>query len=206
MLIAALFSVHGFASAQSMDEDEKLGCSILMCLANPEGPKAEPKCQQPINELAKRMAKFWKRPALPKCTSVEKDGSYYKIAPAGYPPCSDGYVTLLKGQWAYITSIEDAQKVLAAASKVQALKTMPTEEGKFFQSNGTDSDLQASNATEDAPAPKHCVKNKLGEFYLEESKGVPIFLFEKIEKIEMPGTAVQYEVYINNQKYSTGKL
>lgn len=59
--ILALFTVGG-ARADQTDQD--LGCKVLLCLANPQGPKAASACVAPIDRLFWHLARGH---AFPTC-------------------------------------------------------------------------------------------------------------------------------------------
>lgn len=208
----ALLVLAGTAHAQSnpidMSEDEKLGCTILMCLSNPSGPKAEPKCQEPINELNKRMAKFWKRPVMPKCTSVEGQGTKYELSQAKYPACPAGYDALDSGALAYITSKEGAE-ALVEASKIGMVNQIPAVDGKFVVGIGEGDEITTTRSSEgsDQAPDKVCVQNMMGRFtFTDEGTEKTSWLFEKVTLIPPPSSALKFKVYINGQLYKEGDL
>lgn len=210
---SALLLLAGTAHAQSnptdMSEDEKLGCSILMCLSNPDGPKAEPKCQEPINELNKRMAKFWKRPVMPKCTSTESEGTKYDLQQAKYAACPAGYDALDSGALAYITSTEGAE-LLKDASDKGTITTIPAVDGKFVMGigEGDENAPRQTTSEEIVPLPdKVCVQNLLGKFsFPEDGTTKQAYLFEKAVVVPAPNSALKYTVYIKGAVYKQGDL
>jgi hypothetical protein len=204
LLLAGLtFSLAQVNAQQSMSEDEQLGCEILMCMANPNGVTAEPKCKEPINKLMRRMAKFWKRPALPRCLSVEGEGTKYTMDKPSYANCPNGYDTVEDKTFVYVTTIEDAKKLVKANQAGQLLSDPPTIEGKLYMGIGDGSNYE--NA-EIMPS-KVCVENYLGQYsdkQNEEKK--PVKIYENIKLIAAPSSSVRFKVFIKNQLFTEGEL
>jgi len=67
--------------------DERWGCEVLLCLANPNGPKAVSECHPPIDRLFKCLSK--RHPCkFPKCP-MAGDGNYAaQDNKSAFDPCS----------------------------------------------------------------------------------------------------------------------
>jgi hypothetical protein len=75
------------------------GCKVLLCLSNPNGPKAVAECVPPINQLFHDLRKGR---AFPTCNMAEGPGgrSYAKQGFSYYDPCPDGTTALSNGTYA----------------------------------------------------------------------------------------------------------
>lgn len=69
-----------------MEGDDRWGCEVLLCLANPNGPKAVSECQPPIDKLFKCLAKTHPC-SFPKCP-MAGEGNYAKQLSDSFDPCS----------------------------------------------------------------------------------------------------------------------
>jgi len=68
---------------------DEYGCKVLLCMSNPDGPKAVSECVPPIDKLLSDMSKpnfSW-----PRCEEAESGGS--RIVPTNerHEPCPNGY-------------------------------------------------------------------------------------------------------------------
>lgn len=78
----ALFLASIGASANASE----YGCTVLLCLSNPAGPKAEAECVQPINRLFRDLSKGR---SFPSCDLATGPGgsSYARQVYDHYDPC-----------------------------------------------------------------------------------------------------------------------
>lgn len=92
-------SLFGFSSLASAVD----GCKVLLCLANPNGPKAAAACVPTINELFDDLAHF--KP-FPTCSmaSGPNGKSYAKQNMSYYDPCPTGTTALAQGAYAVLGS------------------------------------------------------------------------------------------------------
>lgn len=78
--------IPGMPKLDFMSGDDKWGCEVLLCLANPNGPKAVSECHPPIDKLFDCLS--WRHPcSFPKCP-MAGDGNYAQQLTDGYDPCS----------------------------------------------------------------------------------------------------------------------
>lgn len=84
----AVFPVHAFVLPngeviEEMTGDARWGCEVLLCLANPNGPKAESECVPPIDRLYRHLRKGHGMPSCPMAGA----GSYARPVHQPYEDC-----------------------------------------------------------------------------------------------------------------------
>jgi hypothetical protein len=82
-------------------DDEWYGCKVLLCLANPNGPKAVEECHPPIDRFIAEQHRPHP-PALPKCDQAQP-AAYLTTTQKPFPDCPAGFVAVAKGQEAEFT-------------------------------------------------------------------------------------------------------
>lgn len=88
--------IPGMPKIELMTGNDRWGCEVLLCLANPNGPRAVSECRPPIDKLFDCLS--WRHPCkFPSCP-MAGDGNYAKQLSDGFDPC------ILQG-------MEDALKV-----------------------------------------------------------------------------------------------
>lgn len=71
---------------EELTGDDRWGCEVLLCLANPNGPRAVAECRPPIDKLFKCLSK--RHPCkFPKCP-VAGDGNEAKQVDNSFDPCA----------------------------------------------------------------------------------------------------------------------
>lgn len=76
----------GMPDIEIMEGDDRWGCEVLLCLANPNGPKAVSECRPPIDKLFKCLSK--PHPChFPQCPMAGA-GNYAAQLRDGFDPCS----------------------------------------------------------------------------------------------------------------------
>ncbi len=99
--------IPGMPSIDFMTGDDRWGCEVLLCLANPNGPKAVNECRPPIDKLFKCLSK--RHPCkFPSCP-MAGEGNYAKQLNDGFDPCS-------------LYGLEDAPKGHLMQGKLDALE------------------------------------------------------------------------------------
>lgn len=78
--------IPGMPNIEFLSGDYRWGCEVLLCLANPNGPKAVNECVSPINKLFKCLAKTHPC-SFPKCPMAGA-GNYAEQIKDGFDPCS----------------------------------------------------------------------------------------------------------------------
>lgn len=76
----------GMPKVDIMTGDDRWGCEVLLCLANPNGPKAVAECHSPINKLYQCLSAI--HPCkFPQCPMAGA-GNYATQLNDGFDPCS----------------------------------------------------------------------------------------------------------------------
>lgn len=114
-LIAAgvLGAMTAFPTPASASE---WGCTVLLCLANPAGPKAVSQCVPPINKLFEHLAKGRAFPTCAMASAPNGAGggsSYAKHGWNYYDPCPAGTTELRQGVRAVVGTRSQARKYYA---------------------------------------------------------------------------------------------
>lgn len=106
--------IPGMPKLDYMTGDDEWGCQVLLCLANPNGPKAVSECHPPIDRLFDCLS--WRHPCkFPSCP-MAGEGNYAKQLSDGFDPC------VLKG-------LEDGPKGYLAEGDIH-------DESKFKTTRG----------------------------------------------------------------------
>ena len=93
-------SIPGMPKLEIMTGNDRWGCEVLLCLANPNGPKAVSECKPPINKLFDCLS--WRHPCkFPKCP-MAGDGNYAKQTSSAFDPCSQTGPGLTEAPKGYI--------------------------------------------------------------------------------------------------------
>lgn len=99
--------IPGMPSIDFMTGDDRWVCEVLLCLANPNGPRAVSECRPPIDKLFKCLSK--RHPCkFPSCP-MAGEGNYAKQLNDGFDPCS-------------LYGLEDAPKGHLMQGKLDALE------------------------------------------------------------------------------------
>ncbi len=102
-------------SIDFMTGDDRWGCEVLLCLANPNGPRAVSECRPPIDKLFKCLSK--RHPCkFPSCP-MAGEGNYAKQLNDGFDPCS-------------LYGLEDAPKGHLMQGKLDALELTTNKKKK----------------------------------------------------------------------------
>lgn len=93
------------ANQPQMSSQDELGCKILLCLANPNGPEAVSQCVPPIQTLYDLLNQTppGNIPGCPMASSNATGPSYAKLATNYYSNCPTGTTPLPVGQMAALT-------------------------------------------------------------------------------------------------------
>lgn len=175
--VAALAGGLGLAAAPGVGASE-YGCTVLLCLSNPDGPKAVAECVAPINRLFRDLARG--RP-FPSCelASGPNGRSWAQAAVSVYDPCPAGTVALAAGRYALT---EDGTAVLAGIGDGDEL--VPSAERRL--------------------PPKVCVAGLRGEVYGPAGAGdagawVAVGLYERVTPVPPAASSAVIHVYIDGQ-------
>lgn len=217
----------GPAPAQAGD-DQEWACELLLCFANPAGPKAVTGCIKPVTRMQIEVAKFWKGFRLPQCESAAGQGSRLTIGLPSYADCPAGTAPLQRGALVVITTAAQAavwQSTDASFFVGRLASELPASYGtdwdKLIDSGIGDGDeeLQAAHNERRTPRSKTCVGGPLGianlavrtkderghlSSYVDEVRQVA--MFERIAYVSPPDGGIHYQVFVNHQLYQSGSL
>ena len=77
--------IPGMPKMELMTGNDRWGCEVLLCLANPNGPRAVGECRPPIDKLFDCLS--WRHPCkFPSCP-MAGEGNYAKQLSDGFDPC-----------------------------------------------------------------------------------------------------------------------
>lgn len=79
--------IPGMPQIDVMTGDDRWGCEVLLCLANPNGPRAVSECRPPIDKLFKCLADPKHPCKFPTCP-MAGEGNYAAQLTDGFDPCS----------------------------------------------------------------------------------------------------------------------
>lgn len=85
-LAANSLTLSDGTKVEELTGDDRWGCEVLLCLANPNGPRAVSECKPPIDRLFRCLSK--RHPCkFPSCP-MAGDGNYAKQLKDSFDPCS----------------------------------------------------------------------------------------------------------------------
>lgn len=76
------------------------GCKVMLCLANPNGPKAVAECVSPINQLYDDLKHGRSFPTCDEAKDPVRGDSYVKQGFNYFDPCENGTSALERGRYA----------------------------------------------------------------------------------------------------------
>lgn len=152
-------AIPGLPKIELLTGDDRWGCEVLLCLVNPNGPRAVSECKPPIDKLFDCLS--WRHPCkFPSCP-MAGDGNYASQLNDGFDPCS-------------ITGMEDAPQGYIAEGSLNDTNFVKTDRrGTLFLRKRSSSYNWGGEhwfkATEDSPGywggTKACVKGFQGTAY-----------------------------------------
>jgi hypothetical protein len=165
------------------------GCKVLLCLANPNGARAEAECHPPIDQLYIDLNLG--RP-FPECEMAESSAgkSYAKQGFSYYDPCPDGTTALSAGSF-------------AALSLAKPTTTTPVVKGI-----GTGDNLSpGSGENTSRLTQKVCVGKLVGRTTAtigetrDDSQTVDVGLYDSVRLLDVQGSPRIIDVFINDALY-----
>lgn len=90
------------AAASTPAHASEYGCTVLLCLANPNGPRAVAPCVPPINRLFRDLARGRGLPSCPMARQPGPNGgrAWAQEGQSHYDPCPAGTTPLRRGEMA----------------------------------------------------------------------------------------------------------
>ena len=162
------------------------GCKVLLCLANPNGPKAVSECVPPINQLFRDLARGR---AFPTCDLASAPGgpggrswaqqnfSYYDVCPSGTTALSSGLYA------------------------VQGSATL------VYRGIGEGDGMSPGSGDDYTPLPgKVCVGNKVGDTYVSMGSGddyssYAAGVYDRVVMLDPAGSPNIIDVYVDSALY-----
>ncbi len=151
--------IPGMPKIELMTGNDRWGCEVLLCLANPNGPRAVSECRPPIDKLFDCLS--WRHPCkFPSCP-MAGEGNYAKQLSDGFDPC------ILQG-------MEDAPEGWIVEGNINDNNQFKTDrrKNKILRKRNASYNWGGEHwfkATEDSPGhwggTKACVKGYQGTAY-----------------------------------------
>lgn len=175
MLALALMASSGLARA------DDYGCTVLLCLANPAGPKAVPECVPSITRLFRDLARGRAFPTCAMASAPDAQGgqSWAEHKVVQYDECPSGTTALGAGAYA----------------------ARSTADSTYFVGIGEGDNL-ASTGSRSLPN-KICVGNRIGEKTLNGRGGdalemAAVGVFDEVTVIAPNAQPNYIDVYVNS--------
>jgi hypothetical protein len=208
MLIAmAISGLAGSALAQQAPIPDWLrgmahsdyGCEVLLCLANPNGPKAASACVPPINRLFRDLARGR---GFPTCNLANGPGgrSYANYTSRPYDACPAGTSELPVGQYAELAAPVSAPP----APNRSGSPSMYAAAGVGLTYAGIGDGSGYGYGSWDSPAPaKVCVAGFRGNrSYWSGDSGYDVGVYDTIYVMNAAAGAAA-DVYIDDSLWQT---
>ena len=167
------------------------GCKVLLCLANPNGPRAVSECVPPINQLFRDLARGRSFPTCELAESPSGGGrSWAQRGVSYYDPCPGGTTALASGSYA----------VLGGA-------TPPSYGSLYYTGIGDGEGLYPSHGDNYRPMPgKVCVGNLVGNTsvmtgYGDGYSSVSSGVYDRVEMLDAQGSPNIIDVFVDSTLY-----
>lgn len=191
-----------FASLPAHADD--WGCTVLLCLANPNGPQAVAECVEPINRLWDHLRRG--RP-FPTCqmsdgSNSASAGAYVRHRSTYYDPCPSGTTDLAMGLRA--SSVHQTHVRTGRFGGNDVIVSV------YASGIGTGDGVSpgyATNTGASALPPKVCVGTRTGLAYGEEldaegmRRVVPVEIYDRVVLLKPNTSPRVIDVYIDNALY-----
>lgn len=172
------------------------GCKVLLCLANPNGPKAVAECVPPINQLYRELRRGKPFPSCDMASGSSSGGgsAWAQRGFSYYDNCPEGTTALPAGQLA-----------------IQGSPTIPVTGSysidSYFTGIGEGDGLTPGYGDGYSPLPgKVCVGNRLGEITSSTGYGdgystVNVGVFDRVVFLDPQGSPNVIDVYVDSSLY-----
>lgn len=179
-------ALAGLASVSTASD---YGCKCLLCLANPNGPRALAECRPPIDRLFRDLARG--RP-FPTCDLAEGPNgrSYAQPASSYFDMCPSGTTALPPG-----------------AMAIQGVGDIPpyTYAGPVYTGIGSGDDWYPSSESF-SPPTKVCVGRAVGTTIAWSTTGdfpeqAVVTVYDRMTLLDTQGSAQVIDVYIDDALY-----
>lgn len=184
-----------FLSVNTLAQASDYGCTVLLCLANPNGPTAVSECILPINQLWDDLAHF--RP-FPSCDMAAgaNGKSYAKQGMSYYDFCPSDTKELSKGSY-------------AIQGEPPPNKSGWENKQTLYTGIGSGDGMTPSHREDYIPLPeKVCVGKLLGNTYVKIGKGgdddyttVRASMYDRVVTMNPQNSPRIIDVFIDEQLY-----
>lgn len=189
LLIVAVSGMLSFLPATAVAS--QYGCTVVLCLSNPNGPEAVAECIDPIQQLRRDLRRGL---SFPSCEDAESSGgTRIQFSGSRYEPCPSGTRDLPAGEYALPAATESSN----GATVVQVMSPV------VGIGDGANA-LPSGNEVQTYP-PKTCVGQLTGTTAAtlgdsDSPKTVQAGLYDQVIQIE-PADGTSIDVYVNNTLY-----
>lgn len=167
------------------------GCKVLLCLANPNGPKAVSECVPDINQLFHDLAKGRPFPACEMASAPGNNGgpSWAQQGYSYYDPCPEGTRALESG-------------ALAVQGNTGTPKHLYNTEANAGIGEGDG----LSPGDDAGLGQKVCVGNQVGTSYISNYDGYRtrssmVGVYDRVVLLDPAGSPNIIDVFVNNALY-----
>lgn len=182
-LIKRALSAVALSSLVASAQASQYGCTVLLCLSNPNGPEAVAECIDPIRQLRRDLRRGLD---FPSCEEAESNnGTRIQFSGSRYDPCPIGTTELGTGRYA-----------LSAQDDATAAPFIGIGDGRDA--------LPSGNEVQTYP-PKTCVGQQTGAATTtlgssDSPTTVEAGVYAQIVQIQ-PTDGTSIDIYVNNALY-----
>ena len=192
-LVLGFTAAAGLLVASSVYADD-YGCKVLLCLSNPNGPKAVSECVLPINQLFYDLTH--RRP-FPRCDQAsapngQNGRSWAQPGMSYYDPCPTGTTALQSDTFA----IQGGTK-----------PDVPEPSGTYYVGIGEGDGVQPGSGDAASPMPgKVCVGNQVGSTVIttgsgEDASSFTAGVYDRVVMLDAQGSPRVIDVFVDSTLY-----
>lgn len=168
------------------------GCKVLLCLANPNGPRAVSECRPPIDKLFRDLARGRSFPTCDLASAPGQNGgrSWAQQTVNMYDLCPEGTTALASGSYA----IQGATVPTRPGASTPVYLGIGEGEGKMSQ--------------EDQYLQKTCVGTRIGTTRVYVNNGQdegttvrPAAIYDRVVQLHNVRSGRAIDVYVDSQLY-----
>ncbi len=185
-LSLSLISLSFLALAPSAQADnQNHACTVLMCLANPDGPKAVAECVDPIEKLYRDLHRG--KP-FPHCNLAQSNEGSARAEPKStlFDPCPTGTHALSQGSFA-VQGTAETPRTIAGGERQQIQVGIGEGDQLYF-------DPQQSRSL----PQKTCVGNKVADAFIDNGQGnlVAVEVYDQVTLLDPQTSPNVIDIYM----------
>jgi hypothetical protein len=198
-VFVAIVAVAGALAAPTAHASD-YGCKVLLCLANPNGPRAVSECVPPINQLFHDLARGRSFPTCDLASAPDNSGgrSWAQQGMSYYDPCPEGTTALPSGSYA----------VQGTATPMPRYPWGNSGDA-LYTGIGDGDGLMPGSGVGDGYSPlpgKVCVGSKIGDTYVSMGSGdsysaVSAGVYDRVVMLDAQGSPRIIDVFVNSSLY-----